>query len=168
MPDIDPKTGKPRVVGGFYTQDQVREIVAYATARHITVVPEIEMPGHASAAVVAYPELGVSGAKLPKAVPEEWGIFPTLFNVDDGTFKFLENVLAEVIELFPSQYIHVGGDEAMKDEWQKSAKIQAFMKAQGIKDEHALQSYHRQQPRRRPRPADRTRLRCSSRRSPRR
>lgn len=139
--DIDPKTGKPRVIGGFYTQDQAREIVAYAAARHINVVPEIEMPGHATAAVVAYPELGVSGESPPKAVPEEWGIFPTLFNVDDSTFKFLENVLGEVIDIFPSQYIHVGGDEAMKDQWQRSAKIQAFMKAQGIKDEHALQSY---------------------------
>lgn len=139
--DIDPKTGKPRVVGGFYTQDQVRDIVAYAAARHMTVVPEIEMPGHATAAVVAYPELAVSGFPAPKAVPEEWGIFPTLFNVDDGTFKFLENVLAEVIELFPGQYIHVGGDEARKDEWENSPRIQAFMKAQGIADEHALQSY---------------------------
>jgi hexosaminidase len=137
--DIDPATGKPRVVGGFYTQEQVRDIVAYAAARHITVVPEIEMPGHATAAVIAYPQLGV--VPPPRAIPEEWGIFPTLFNVEDSTFAFLEDVLGEVIELFPSQYIHVGGDEALKDEWQDSARVQALMKERGIADEHALQSY---------------------------
>ena len=140
LTDIDPATGKPRQYGGFYTQDQVRDIVAHAAKRHINVVPEIEMPGHATAAVVAYPELGVTN-KPPKAVPEEWGIFPTLFNIDDSTFTFLENVLAETIELFPSEYIHVGGDEALKDEWHASPKIQARMKELGIKDEHALQSY---------------------------
>jgi len=140
LTDIDTATGKPRQYGGFYTQDQVRDIVAHAAKRHITVVPEIEMPGHATAAVVAYPELGVT-SKPPKAVPEEWGIFPTLFNIDDSTFTFLENVLAETIELFPSDYIHVGGDEALKDEWHASPKIQARMKELGIKDEHALQSY---------------------------
>jgi hexosaminidase len=140
LTDIDPATGKPRQYGGFYTQEQVRDIVAHAARRHITVVPEIEMPGHATAAVVAYPELGVTN-KPPKAVPEEWGIFPTLFNVDDSTFTFLENVLSETIELFPSEYIHVGGDEAMKDEWHASAKVQARMKELGVKDEHALQSY---------------------------
>jgi hexosaminidase len=144
--DIDPKTGKPRVIGGFYTQDQVRDIVAYAAARHITVVPEIEMPGHATAAVVAYPQLGVT-SNPPDAVPEEWGIFPTLFNVEESTFTFLEDVLAEVIELFPGQYIHVGGDEALKDEWHDSPRVQERMKAlkfddgRGIKDEHELQSY---------------------------
>jgi hexosaminidase len=137
--NIDPATGKPRVTGGFYTQEQVRDIVAYAAARHITVVPEIEMPGHATAAVVAYPQLGV--VPPPKAVPEEWGIFPTLFNVEDSTFAFLEDVLGEVIELFPGPYIHVGGDEALKDEWHNSPRVQALMKERGIADEHALQSY---------------------------
>jgi hexosaminidase len=140
LADIDAATGKPRQYGGFYTQEQVRDIVAHAAKRHVTVVPEIEMPGHASAAVVAYPQLGVTD-KPPKAVPEEWGVFPTLFNVDDATFTFLEDVLAEVIELFPSEYIHVGGDEAKKDEWQASKKIQARMRELGLKDEHALQSY---------------------------
>jgi len=138
--DIDPATGKPRLYGGFYTQDQVRDIVAHATRRHITVVPEIEMPGHATAAVVAYPRLGVL-ATPPKAVPEEWGIFPTLFNVDDSTFTFFEDVLTEVLQLFPGPYIHVGGDEALKNEWQASPKIQARMKELGLKDEHALQGY---------------------------
>jgi hexosaminidase len=102
--DIDPATGKPRLHGGFYTQDQVRDIVAHAASRHITVVPEIEMPGHATAAVVAYPRLGVTD-KPPKAVPSDWGIYPTLFNVDDSTFTFFEDVLTEVIQLFPSAYI---------------------------------------------------------------
>jgi hexosaminidase len=139
--DIDPRTGRPRVIGGFYTQEQIREVVAYAALRHVTLVPEIEMPGHASAAVVAYPELGVKGARLPKAVPSDWGIYPTLFNVEEGTFQFLENVLDEVMQLFPGQYIHVGGDEALKDEWQNSPRVQARMKELGIGDEHALQSY---------------------------
>jgi hexosaminidase len=138
--DIDPATGKPRLHGGFYTQDQVRDIVAHAASRHITVVPEIEMPGHATAAVVAYPRLGVTD-KPPKAVPSDWGIYPTLFNVDDATFTFFEDVLTEVIQLFPSPYIHVGGDEAMNDEWQASPRIQARMKELGVKDEHALQGY---------------------------
>jgi hexosaminidase len=138
--DIDPKTGKPRLYGGFYTQAQVREIVAHAASRHVNVVPEIEMPGHATAAVVAYPELGVT-KNPPKAVPEEWGIFPTLFNVEESTFTFLENVLAETIELFPGPYIHVGGDEALKDEWHASPRVQARMKEFGVKDEHELQSY---------------------------
>jgi hexosaminidase len=140
LENIDPATGKPRQYGGFYTQEQARDIVAYAASRHITVVPEIEMPGHATAAVVAYPELGVTN-KPPKAVPEEWGIFPTLFNVDESTFTFFENVLTEVMEVFPSAYIHVGGDEAKKDEWHESPKVQARMRELGLKDEHALQSY---------------------------
>ena len=139
--DIDPKTGKPRVIGGFYTQDQIREVVAHAASRHVTLVPEIEMPGHATAAVVAYPELGVAGVTPPKAIPEEWGIFPTLFNVEESTFTFFENVLAETIDLFPGQYIHVGGDEALKDEWHNSPRVQARMKELGVKDEHELQSY---------------------------
>jgi hexosaminidase len=138
--NIDPATGRPRMIGGFYTQADVREIVTYAATRHITVVPEIEMPGHASAAVVAYPKLGES-RNLPTAVPEEWGVFTTLFNADDSTFAFLEDVLGEVIELFPSEYIHVGGDEAAKDEWIASPRIQARIRQLGLKDEHELQSY---------------------------
>ena len=140
LKDIDDKTGKPRLYGGFYTQQQARDIVAYAAARHVTVMPEIEMPGHASAAVVAYPQLGVT-ENPPKAVPEQWGVFTTLFNADDATFGFLEDVLGEVMEVFPSEYIHVGGDEAVKDEWQASPKIQARMKELKIADEHALQGY---------------------------
>lgn len=125
--------------GGFYTQDQVREIVAYAAARHITIVPEIEMPGHARAAIAAYPHLGSGGT--PVQVATVMGVHPYLFNVDDSTFTFLHNVLDEVMELFPSPYIHVGGDEAVKDQWRASPSIQAHMKKLGIHDEDALQSW---------------------------
>lgn len=138
--DIDPKTGKPRVIGGFYTQDQVREIVAYAAARHIVIVPEIEMPGHAHAPIVAYPELG-SAATPPTATSSDWGVFPYLYNVDDKTFGFLEDVLDEVMDLFPSKYIHVGGDEAVKDQWKSNPAIQARMKELHIGSENALQGW---------------------------
>jgi hexosaminidase len=139
LADIDPATKKPRLYGGFYTQDQVRQIVAYAAARRITIVPEIEMPGHASAAIASYPELGVTGK--PAAVPADWGIYQNLFNVEESTFAFLEDVLDEVMELFPSEYIHVGGDEAVKNQWQSSPRVQSRMRELGVKDEHALQSY---------------------------
>ena len=137
--DIDPSTGRPRLYGGFYTQEQVRQIVAYAAARHITIVPEIEMPGHASAAIAAYPQLGVTGR--PAAVPADWGVYQNLFNVEESTFAFLEDVLGEVLELFPGEYIHVGGDEAVKSQWQASARVQSRMRELGVEDEHALQSY---------------------------
>ena len=137
--DLDPATGKPRVIGGFYTQDQVREIVAYAAARHITVVPEIEMPGHAHAPIVAYPELG--SAAPPTATSGDWGVFPYLYNVDEKTFSFLDDVLAEVIDLFPSRYIHVGGDEAVKEQWKANPAVQARMKELHIASETALQGW---------------------------
>ena len=137
--DIDPKTGRPRLYGGFYTQDQVRAVVAYANARSITVVPEIEMPGHASAAILAYPELGVRPVN-PKALAD-WGVFPNLYKPSDQTFDFLQNVLVEVMDLFPGPYIHVGGDEAAKDYWKASPEIQAQIKRLGLKDEDALQSW---------------------------
>jgi hexosaminidase len=129
-----------RRYGGFYTQDQVRGIVAHAARRGITVVPEIEMPGHASAAIAAYPQLGVDGRTLP-AVPADWGVYTNLFNVEEATFAFLQNVLDEVMGLFPSEYIHVGGDEAVKDQWRASAAVQRRMRELGLADEHALQSY---------------------------
>ena len=135
-PDAPPL---PRT-GGFYTQAEVREIVAYAAARGITIVPEIEMPGHALAALRAYPGLG-TGAAIPPGVESDWGVFPWLYNTDDATFGFLEDVLREVMDLFPSRYIHVGGDEAVKDQWKASPAIQAKMKALGIADEDALQSW---------------------------
>lgn len=138
--DIDPKTHKPRLYGGYYTQAQVRAIVRYAAARHITIVPEIEMPGHATAAIVAYPKLG-STPHPPKAVPSAWGVFTNLYNVDESTFRFIDNVLTETMALFPGEYIHVGGDEAVKDQWKASPRIQAQMKTLGIANEDALQAY---------------------------
>jgi hexosaminidase len=138
--DIDPATGRARLYGGFYTQEDVRRIVAHAAARNITIVPEIDMPGHASAAIVAYPQLGVT-SQAPQAVPADWGIYPNLFNVEESTFGFLEDVLAEVLELFPGKYIHVGGDEAVKDQWRASARVQARMRELGVPSEAALQGY---------------------------
>ncbi|HEU4626559.1 MAG TPA: family 20 glycosylhydrolase [Steroidobacteraceae bacterium] len=137
--DIDPATGKPRLYGGYYTQDQVREIVAYAADRFITVVPEIEMPGHAQAALAAYPELGTDAAAPP--VSSDWGVHTYLYNPDDATFAFLEDVLTEVMALFPGQYIHVGGDEAVKDRWRASPAVQERMRALGVANEAALQAY---------------------------
>ena len=143
--DIDPATRAPRLHGGFYTQEEVKDIVAYAAARHITIVPEIEMPGHASAPIAAYPALGVQDVASRRSPephpPSDWGVYPHLFNVEEATFDFLEDVLTEVMALFPSEYIHVGGDEAVKDQWRGSARVQARMRELGIADEHALQSY---------------------------
>lgn len=138
--DIDPETKRPTLYGGFYSQTDVRDIVAYAAQRQITIVPEIEMPGHASAPIAAYPQLGVDGTKI-SAVPADWGVYPNLYNLDDATFTFLEDVLTEVMELFPSEYIHVGGDEATKQQWQGSKVVQGKMKSLGVPDEHHLQSY---------------------------
>jgi hexosaminidase len=133
-------TGDPeRPYCGFYTQDEAKQIVAYAAERHITVVPEIEMPGHAQAAVAAYPQFGAGGKKL--AVSTDWGVNTVLFNVDDGTFTFLQNVLDEVMAIFPSTYIHVGGDEAAKDEWEHSKLVQAKMKSLGIDNEEKMQGW---------------------------
>jgi len=137
--DIDPATKRPRLYGGFYTQEQVREIVAYAAARYVTIVPEIDVPGHASAAIAAYPQLGVTGK--PATVPADWGVYQNLFNVDESTFAFLEDVLGEVLTLFPSEYIHTGGDEAVKNQWHDSPRVQSRMRELGVKDEHGLQSY---------------------------
>jgi hexosaminidase len=125
--------------GGFYTQDQARELVAYAAARNITVVPEIETPGHALAPIVAYPSLGTAAPDATKM--GDWGVFPWLYNTDDATFAFLDDVLNEVMDIFPSTFIHVGGDEAVKDQWKASPKIQAKIKELGVKDEHELQSW---------------------------
>jgi hexosaminidase len=138
--DIDPATGRARLYGGFYSQDDVRRIVAHAAARNVTIVPEIDIPGHATAAIVAYPQLGVT-SQPPQAVPADWGIYPNLFNVEDSTFDFLEDVLAEVTELFPGEYVHVGGDEAVKDQWRASARVQERMRELGVANEEALQGY---------------------------
>lgn len=126
--------------GGFYTQEQVKEVVAYAAARHVTIVPEIEMPGHAQAAIAAYPWLGCFGDTL-KVWPL-WGVSENVYCAGkESTFQFLEDVLNEVIPLFPGQYFHVGGDECPKDNWKKCPLCQQRMKAEDCKDEHELQSY---------------------------
>jgi hexosaminidase len=128
--------------GGFYTQDEIREIVAYAAARHINVVPEIEMPGHAAAAITAYPEFG--NTDIPGYAPKvmtRWGVHPYIFAPKEETFRFLEDILTEVCELFPSTYIHIGGDEAPKTQWEQSKFAQEVMKREGLKDEHELQSW---------------------------
>ena len=125
--------------GGFYTQDDIREIVAYAKARYINVVPEIEMHGHAQAAITAYPQLGNTGRQLE--VRDWWGVSEHIFNAEDSTILFLQDVLGEVLALFPSKFIHIGGDEAVKTEWKASPRIQGRIKQLGLKDEHELQSW---------------------------
>jgi len=141
---LDPKSatayGPDGRYGGFYTQDDIREVVAYAAARHITIVPEIEMPGHSTAALAAYPQFSCAGG--PFTVELQGGVFHGVYCAgNDETFAFLQDVLAEVISLFPGKFIHIGGDEAPKDNWQKCPKCQARMKADGLKTEHELQSY---------------------------
>ena len=126
--------------GGFYTQEEIREVVAYAAERHIRVIPELEMPGHALAALAAYPEL--SCRQKPLEVARGWGVFDDVFCAgNDSTFGFLENVLAEVFALFPGEYVHIGGDECPKTRWNECARCTARMRAEGLKDAHELQSY---------------------------
>ena len=125
--------------GGYYTQDDVREIVAYAKDRFITVVPEIEMPGHAIAAIASYPELGVDGT--PTDVATRWGVFDNILSPEDSTIAFMKDVLTEVMDLFPGRFIHVGGDEAAKARWKASERVQARIKELGLADEDELQSW---------------------------
>lgn len=136
-----PSTGGapgPRV-GGFYTQDELRKLVAYAHERGIVIVPEINVPGHAQALVAAYPDLGVIG-DVPQ-VSNEWGVNPYLFNPNPRGIAFVKAVLDEVMAVFPGTYIHLGGDEAVKDQWERSPQVQAQIKALGLKDENGLQSW---------------------------
>jgi len=125
--------------GGYYTQDQIKDIVAYAGSRFVTVIPEIELPGHSQAAIAAYPELGCTGEQVE--VAEKGGVFENIYCSKDETFTFLEDVFDEVLELFPSEYIHIGGDEAPKTHWKNCVDCQALIKREGLKDEHELQSY---------------------------
>jgi hexosaminidase len=127
--------------GGYYTQKEVREIVAFAATRHVEIIPEIDMPGHAQAAIAAYPSLGVDAPSLP--VSNRWGVHTHLFNLEPSTFEFLKNVLDEVLELFPSPYVHIGGDEVVTDEWKASAAVQARVRELGIQGD-ALQTYFTQ------------------------
>jgi hexosaminidase len=125
---------------GYYTQEEIKEVIQYATERQITVIPEIEMPGHALAALSAYPDLGCT--KGPYKAAQTWGVFDDVFCAgNDATFNFLENVLSEVIALFPSKLIHIGGDESPKVRWKACPLCQQRIKKENLKDEHQLQSY---------------------------
>jgi hexosaminidase len=141
---LDPKAstayGADGRYGGFYTQDDIREVVAYAQARGITIVPEIEMPGHASAALLAYPEYSCTGGPFSTDLPG--GVFHGVYCAgDDKTFAFLQDVLTEVIQLFPGKYIHIGGDEVLKENWTNCVKCLKRMDQEGLKTGHELQSY---------------------------
>jgi len=136
---LRPYVGDGRPYGGFYTQDDAREIVAYAAARHVTVIPEIELPGHSLAALAAYPELACTPG--PFEVGTTWGVYHDVFCPSEQTFAFLEGVLEEVLELFPSPYIHIGGDEVPKRRWQESPVAQEVMRREGLADEGELQGW---------------------------
>lgn len=125
---------------GFYTQAELRDIVAYAADRGIEIVPEIDVPGHALSAIRAYPEWGM-GVPIPPGTEAHWGVFPWLYNSDETTLAAIETILTEVIDVFPGRYVHIGGDEAVKDQWQASAATQARIRQLGLKDETALQGW---------------------------
>jgi len=137
--NFDPYVGDATPYGGFYTQDEIRDIVAYAQQRYVTIIPEIEMPGHSLAALAAYPELACTPG--PFEVGTRWGVFEDIYCPKEETFTFLENVLTEVMDLFPGEYIHIGGDEAPKERWQESEVAQAIIQREGLADEAALQSW---------------------------
>jgi hexosaminidase len=136
-----PGTGNDSIrYGGFYTVDEIKDLVEYAKKRYVTVVPEIEMPGHSVAALASYPYLGCTGG--PYQVKETWGISEDVFCAgNDSVYAFLQNVLDEVLEMFPSKYIHIGGDECPKERWKKCPKCQARIRSGNMKDENELQSY---------------------------
>ncbi len=144
---ITPKDAKIKTDGikhgGYYTQEEIKDVIDYAAKRYITIIPEIEMPAHSMAVLAAYPEFGTEPNKRSE-VPQTWGMMNKYNNVlqpSEKTFEFLENVLTEVMALFPSPYIHIGGDEASKIWWRASPEAQQIMKASNLKDESALQSY---------------------------
>lgn len=129
--------------GGYYTQDDIREIVAYAAERHISVVPEIDIPGHSQAAIAAYPELGNTDVidTTSLSVWDNWGVSHNVLAPTDNTLRFYEGVFEEVLELFPSEFIHVGGDECAKEQWKQSPTVQARIRELGLADEDELQSW---------------------------
>ena len=137
--NFDPYVGDGTPHGGFYTQKQMRDLVAYATARHVTIIPEIEMPGHAGAALAAYPELSCTGKTFE--VSTRWGVHEDIFCPSEQTFAFLQDVLLEVMQLFPSKYIHIGGDEVPKKQWEDSPVAQEVIRREGLGNEEELQSY---------------------------
>lgn len=134
-----PRTYTKERYGGFYTQEDIREVVRYASKLHINVVPEIEMPGHARAALAAYPEHSCTGEQ--KGVEGLWGVFEDIYCSKPETIQFQKDILEEVLALFPSEFIHIGGDEAPKDRWKKCSKCQEVIRSNGLNDEHELQSY---------------------------
>lgn len=136
-----PKPGEEATYGGSYSQEEVKEIIQYAQDRYITIIPEIEMPGHTSEVFAAYPELSCTGKKMQVSPGAYWPITEIFCAGKEETFAFIENVLDEVIELFPSEYIHIGGDEATKTRWEQCPHCQARIREEGLKDEHELQSY---------------------------
>lgn len=139
--NLTPYIGDGIPHGGFYTQKDVNEVLAYAKARHVTVIPEINVPGHSSAALAAYPQYGCK-QNYPYKVQTTWGIFKEIYCPTEESFRFLEDVFGELIELFKdSPYIHIGGDEVPKDHWKESAFVQELKKKENLKDEHEVQSY---------------------------
>lgn len=133
------RTWENQRYGNFYTQDEIKEVIAYAEKKFVNIIPEVEFPGHATAALAAYPELSCSGG--PFEVEVKYGVFRDIFCTKELNFEFMENVLTEVADLFPGNYIHIGGDEAPKVRWQNCAHCQERMKKENLKDEHELQSY---------------------------
>lgn len=125
--------------GGFYTQEDIKEIVTFAEKHHVTIIPEIEMPGHSQAAISAYPELGCTKESVPVAT--KWGVFENIYCPNETTFAFLKDVLTEVMNLFPGEYVHIGGDEAPKIRWQHCEHCQGLIKKLNLKNENELQSY---------------------------
>ncbi len=134
-----PRSYERKREGGFYTQEQIKDVVEYASKRFISVIPEIEMPGHSRAALAAYPEYSCTGKQQP--VPGLWGVFEDIYCSKPETIEFIKEILDEVIPLFPSEYVHIGGDEAPKTRWHECTRCQKTMKDNNLKDEHALQSY---------------------------
>ncbi|MVM35827.1 family 20 glycosylhydrolase [Spirosoma sp. HMF4905] len=137
--DFDPQVFDGKPYNEFYTQDEIRDVVRYAATKYINVIPEIELPGHALAALASYPELACTTG--PYQVATKWGVFDDVFCPTEKTFTFLQDVLTEVMELFPSKYIHIGGDECPKTVWHKSVFCQQLMKREKLKNENQLQSY---------------------------
>jgi len=125
--------------GGFYTQDEIRDVVKYAQGRFIEIIPEVDLPGHMSALLTAYPEYGVTGG--PYKVQGTWGVFEDLLMPSEATFSMLEDIFTEVIDLFPGRYIHLGGDEAIKPQWKNSPDVQAIMRRLKLKNEEEMQNY---------------------------
>lgn len=139
LPEDEPKEYQDVPHGGFYTQDELREIVAYATERHINIIPEIDIPGHSQAAIAAYPELGC--ANDPVEVRKTWGISEIILNPEQSTIDFYKDIFVEVMELFPSKFIHIGGDEALKTQWENSLRVQQLCAERGLKNMQDMQNW---------------------------